>query len=130
MRPLARVVYRSALAGALGLIIVGAFPAQSSADLWSWGHNNITPGPPNDDISSGWNYFIDQYQHKHSQTDSYTEQWFQRLNDGKICYFYLTGNWISFYWTASEAGCSGYNKSRLSYFVNGSSYTYIDSWAG
>ena len=81
-------------------------------------------------MESGWNYWIDQYQHKHSVAGSETIQAFDRgAPNPNVCVHGLYGAWISWYWTAGEAGCAGYNKNSLTYSYGGSSYTYIDSYA-
>jgi hypothetical protein len=104
------------------------FPGQALAGYWSWGHNYIDVGGY---AQSGWNYWQDQYQHKHSQPTSATRQVFVRWD--KSCYHDLVGgsagSEVYWYWTAGDAGCGGYIGNLLQYLYGGNSYTFIDSFA-
>jgi hypothetical protein len=115
----------AAVAAAVAL----AAPATASANHapwhWSWGHNYIGGYPSLDDVTGRWNYWYDQYIHKHSG-DEILRGWVH--TNGNLCgWTYISGAWVEWYRTAADLGCGGYIANHVEWSRGNSSYLYADS---
>ncbi len=106
----------------VAVMLALACPATAGAGYWQWGHNVMSP-TVNPSVSSGYNYWADQYLHKHS--GGYITHGFSSA--GGTCWDFMQGDWTEHYHTPSELGCGGYLYNFVNYYVGGQSYLLVDS---
>lgn len=118
MRSLKSLLLTLTILAALGL------PAHASAGYWSWGHNYMGYGV-NEVVASGWNYWADQYLHKHS--GGTIEHGF---GDAPGC-TRRTSGYDEWYGYPSDLGCGGYIFNFLIWQpgFGATSYLFVDSVA-
>jgi hypothetical protein len=100
----------AACVAAFGLITLGS-AATASAGYWSWGHNYVGQYV-NPQVYSGWNYWLDNYLHKHNGGTIF--QGFDDDSAGLLsCGFQKVWGTAERYITKSNVGCT------TSYIRNG-----------
>ncbi len=96
-------------------------PAVAQAATWSWGFNYVGVSV-NTFVPSPWNYYDAISVTKNSGGSILYG--FQRT-DGAVCTAGLNGT-ANAYWTASDAGCSGYNRGYVQWNSGATSYLKFD----
>lgn len=99
-----------------------AITGPAAGGVWQWGHNYVGPSV-NPEVSSGFNYWADQYVHKHS--GGWMLHGFLHT-DGSGCLHYMNGE-ETHYETPSYLGCGGYLQNYLTYDTGASSYLHANS---
>jgi hypothetical protein len=104
-----------------------AASANGSAGFWSWGHN-FQGQTVNPSIQSGYNYWIDQYVHKHSGYQI-SGGWFN-IEWGSCLNRIIEGGPVESYLRVSDVpGCGGYLYNYMNWNAGSASYHYMDSVA-
>lgn len=114
---------------ALATILLLAYPASAGANHvnwhWRWGHNYVGP-TTNPIVTSGWDYWDDQWLHKHSGSwiwHGWVASGGTPCEDGMVGY--------SEHYHALEdvlPGFGGYLYNRVRYSEGYSSYLEVDSY--
>jgi len=86
------------------------FPPESpGAWTWSWGHNYLSA---NYYIHSGFNYWWDEYLHKHTVNVQLLLGWSSQEppTQSSLCYATLGNGSYEYYQTRNDLGCGGYRE--------------------
>jgi hypothetical protein len=101
--------------------VAAALLVAPAAQAWSWGYNYLSPGSLR--VSSGWNYWVNQYLDKNSGG---TIRHGFITQGGGLCYDFMSGSATHFH-SPSDLGCGGYLNNFVDYWSGNSSYLYVSS---